>query len=885
MMKKIVFVMLMLIFLNFLFATIVAQIGQYEIKLEDIQKEMKSLHDSLDVEIKYEIALNKVMETQILLQYAYKNNVYVDDAELEAFFVQQLGNHAKFQTNGKFDFKKFEEFQQTEKGKQILAKMEKSILRDKIKNLLEKSFTKTDEELFEQYFKDETKIDFGYAIVDVEDANIPPNASFIDAQKLFRENQNELGKTQKVKLEFVLLFETDFIDSVKTTVDEIILQTIEQDSTLSEAEITEMYNKLLFLSAEIFCENSANELRKIWQKTGKISVSTVKSGFLSEADEMNNLPVTIISTALNMEVGEISKVVKINGGMIFFKVVEKKEFKHQNRDEIANRFWKNYISKVDKIDLEYKKYFEENIEEFIVPTVTVQKIKIRVNALQEQIINEFLENTSNQQKISEITQKYHLHVENSLIYLDKFENYDKVDKYIAKLIGNDKYHGFIPSNDDYIYFQVTSHFSDYIPDYDKIKSQLSKLLETNPTNPTDSTDYFAFYEQHKKDFVTPDSMQIVGVKVVTDELEIEADIDSLIQLLEEDYNQNTSAYYRNDAVVFDYIFTKNNDNVKIIGDQISRKCDFEKYDFCFGTKIKIPKNEIIEYLKLPFEIKEKLLKMEIDQFSTPFAFDNGWIILHKIAEIPAGKISFDEFRFEKLKKTLNEMRREKAVLKIQTIFDSTRYLSHLRNYESFQTSFSNADAEFEYIGFLGEHKKELLRMWNGEKFKKIIKVDDGFAVIFLKKKKMSKQIGYEDALPKMRKMVEANKKYEQAKSFVSKIRDNLKKGANPYYQLQFLNGWHRIVGLKLTDKIPNVQFSDAILQDILKRQDGYFSPIFPIVENKMLFYHIYKIEQPTKIDFDEIKHDYRNFSLQHQYENWIEQQKALLGVTIYYKTD
>jgi len=51
-MKKIVFVMLMLVFLNFLFATRVAKIGQYEINLEDIQKEMKNLHDSLDVEIK-----------------------------------------------------------------------------------------------------------------------------------------------------------------------------------------------------------------------------------------------------------------------------------------------------------------------------------------------------------------------------------------------------------------------------------------------------------------------------------------------------------------------------------------------------------------------------------------------------------------------------------------------------------------------------------------------------------------------------------------------------------------------------------------------------------------------------------------------------------------
>ena len=879
MMKKIVFVMLMLVFLNFLFATRVAKIGQYEINLEDIQKEMKNLHDSLDVEIKYEIALNKMMETQILLQYAYKKNVYVDDAELEAFFVQQLGNHAKFQTNGKFDFEKFEKFQQTEKGKQILAKMEKSILRDKIKNLLEKSFTKTDEELFDQYFKDETKIDFGYAIIDVEDANIPPNTSLIDAQKLFRKNRNEIGKIQKVKLEFVLLFETDFIDSVKTTVDEIILQTIEQDSTLSETKITEMYNDLLLLSAKIFCENSANELREIWQKTEEISVSTVKSGFLAETDEMNSLPAEIISTALNMEVDTVSKLVEIDGGRMFFKVVEKKEFKHQNRHKSANLFWKKYISKVGEIDLKYKRYFENNIEEFIVPTVTIQKIKIRANALQKQIMNELTENISNQQKISEITQKYRLYVENSLIYLDKFENYEKVDKYIVKLIANDKYHGFIPSNDDYVYFRVTSHFSDYIPDYDKIKSQLPKLLETNPA---DSTDYFAFYEQHKKDFTTPDSVQIVGVKVIIDELEIAANIDSIIQLKEKDYSQNPSEYYRNKAVIFDYIFTKNSTNAKMIGEQILEKCDFGKYDFCFGTKIKIPKNEIIEYFKLPFEIKEKLLQMEIDQFSAPFIFDDGWIILHKIVEIPAGKISFDELKFEKLKETLDDMRREKAFLKIQTIFDSTRYLSHLRNYKSFQTSFNNIDDEFEHIGFLGEHKKELLRMWNGEKFKRIIEIDGGFAVIFLKKKKTSKQISYEDALPQIIEMTEATQKYERAKKFVSKIRNNVKNGANPHYQLQFLNGWHRIIDLKLTDKIPNVKFSDAILQDILKRQDGYFSPIFPIDENEMLFYHIYKIEQPTKIDFDEIKLDYRNFNLQHQYENWLEQQKALLGVTIYH---
>ena len=79
------------------------------------------------------------------------NNIFVSSEELDSFFIDQLGSVSRFQTEGLFDFDKYEQFKETENGKNILTEMEKEVLIRKAKTLIISQFNITDDVLLKEY--------------------------------------------------------------------------------------------------------------------------------------------------------------------------------------------------------------------------------------------------------------------------------------------------------------------------------------------------------------------------------------------------------------------------------------------------------------------------------------------------------------------------------------------------------------------------------------------------------------------------------------------------------------------------------------------------------------------------------------------------------------
>jgi len=172
-------------------------------------------------------------------------------------------------------------------------------------------------------------------------------------------------------------------------------------------------------------------------------------------------------------------------------------------------------------------------------------------------------------------------------------------------------------------------------------------------------------------------------------------------------------------------------------------------------------------------------------------------------------------------------------------------------------------------------------MWINEKYSGIVQLDNAYAVIYPLKIRRSTQLTFEDALPKITDIHNSNNEFEFAKINASEIKDKIAIGANPDSLLYYLGGWNIISELSLTSKIPSVDFSEAIFDDILKHQEGYCSSIIPINSEKLFFYKLLKLEKPTKDDFYQNREFYESKYLKTKFEKWKSKYIVKVGVRLH----
>ncbi len=171
-------------------------------------------------------------------------------------------------------------------------------------------------------------------------------------------------------------------------------------------------------------------------------------------------------------------------------------------------------------------------------------------------------------------------------------------------------------------------------------------------------------------------------------------------------------------------------------------------------------------------------------------------------------------------------------------------------------------------------------MWKNEKYSGIIKLNDAYAVIFQLKINRSHQLTFEETLPQITEIRNSNNKFVLAKTNVSEIKNKIASGADPDSLLYYLGGWKVISDLSLTSKIPGVDFSEAIYDDILKHQEGYCSSVIPINSEKLLFYKLLKLQRPFKNNFYQDRESYEIKFLKKEFNKWKNKYKIKVGVNI-----
>ncbi|MEA2096452.1 MAG: peptidyl-prolyl cis-trans isomerase [Candidatus Cloacimonadota bacterium] len=889
---KYIFAIILIICSSFVSAKIIAEVGVYKITSSELQKEMENYEGRQQYSYSTirQLSLTNLIDKYLIKNYALEERIYIDDSELEAFFIHQVGDLPRFQTNGTYDRREFLNFKNSISGSKVINAMKDEILITKTKTILKKSFDVSDDKLLKQYFIENTKIDLGYAIIDKQDVDFEIETSPEEFEWYYKHHKYKYNKEEKIKLNIFIVLNEDFKETVKPIVSRKITAMILADSTINAEDTAELRKELTKEEIQKLTRQKALQLTELLQAKANIAQTIIETSYLSQNDKLGELPEIILNSAFELDEGQFSEPISIEKGYLVFKVIDKKKITRKDDQTVAKAIWLDYITEeINKTnDAVQRQYFEENFEKFIIPAVVVTKVEISNPSFfsstskeeYQQELKYLLErNADDEYQITRIVNRFNLSESKEIVYLEKFDNSSIVDDMIAIRMSRGETWGFIPIEKKYFFYKALSFFPEFIPSYKKISAQLPEFIAYSKEDSTKFNDYF---DSHKRDFRTPDSLQIGGV-VFTAQNEFNR-LEQTISdnELKKTYDKRMNEFYRERSVKFNYIFLRDFELAEIISEQAAEGIDVSLLEMIFGCTNSLPKNEIIPYDDLPKQISLSLSKINSGTWSQPISYDNGWIVLHKIQGYNAGIISFAEIKTELRKEALFSIADSMAFNKAKVVFDSTRYFAHLLEYveepEIFITEFQDAKDDFYILGDISNYRTELLRMWNNEKYSGIIRLDDAYAVIFQLKINRSHQLIYEEALPQIIEIHNSKIKFEFAKANVSEIKDKIASGTDPDSLLYYLGGWNVISGLSLTSKIPGVDFSEAIFDDILKHQEGYCSSVIPINSEKLLFYKLLRLNKPSKNDFYSDRKYYEKRFLQREFEKWKNKYKVKIGV-------
>ncbi len=872
-------------------ARVVVEVGPYKITEKQLQAEMVDYEDQYSYSKTRQLALNTLIRNSILKIYAKEKGITVAEIELRAFFKDKLGDIPRFQSNGVFDSEKYRKFKNTSNGKTIIDEMRNEILVDKTRTVIKNSLEISDEELLEKYFLENTKIDMGYAIIDVEDVGIPSDILLNKADWYYERNKHKFKDQEKVKLKLFIVFDEEFEKSVELHVNVRLKSITEADSTLSILDIQDIRAALQEEVQHEMAKQKVLAIKEMLLDREQVEHPILETSYLGEFEKLGKLQEDILSSAFEMRKKQFSEPIDVGNGYLIFQVID---FKREKIDEkkIANLVWKTFILNEKETDQNYQEYFESHFDRFIIPAAVITRIdiprpllfsKYKIEMYQQNVKKQISDNLMNNTTLREIIREYDLKSSKEVIYLDIFENLDPVADIISLRIRQGQDYDFIKTGNSIVFYRVDSYFPEYIPIFRKIKSQLPTLITIAET---DSTTLRKYYEDHRKDFTTPDSLQLGGVI-----FPIETNLKKLPVGISDDelqwnYKNNIENFSRNSSVKFEYIYTKSQKMAEVIKEQAEAGIDFSLLQKCFGLDCSLPQNKITEYGEIPFEIQKALKSLSNDTISQPVYFDEGWIVLHKIRSYSSGIIPYSEIKYELKKEYIEKLADPYAFRKAKTVFDSTSYFSHLTDFVGenmiFRTKYQDATLEYKKLGFISQHLRDLMRIWKNEKYNSIIKTEEGYAVVFVLKKRSSRQLTYEEALPQIEEIFTAKKHLELGKAFVSNLKQQISQGANPDSLLFYLGGWKRAENLNLNSNIPGIDFSKIILKDIVKHKEGYCSPVFPVDQNKLFFYYLYHLERPNQNQFYSQKVSFKSDMINKKYDQWIEQYKIKKGIKIKY---
>jgi PPIC-type PPIASE domain len=893
-MLKLKLIIVLVVLVEILCSVPIAWVEDLAIEGEEYQEKMAELPDTLNLVSKRQLALESMIEEKLLLLYGREQGTEVSEEETEALFLNAFSDHEMFQVEGVFSYDKFLELKGSPRIQEILLEMHQDILIEKTRALVNRKLIKTDDELLERYFLENVRIDASYAQFDLEDVSISPQLTSHGARKYFNEHREEyLGKSQ-VKLGITFIPYDDFNQAAEEnitdtlqeiTVFELLTEYAEGDSIdlkILEQKALEMNQNAWKIALEKEKKSlalaEAQLVQRYLSRDLPIRYPKLSTGFISLNTGAGRIPEELIRQGLAMKWRDVSQPWEINDGIILTWLIEKKQQDEVSLELVKSQVWSDYIRDLDfqeNIE-EYRRYFFDHLEDFKVPTLIVNRVDLteRLHGRQwpmmkdkERVIEQLEKYLFNEEYLAWVAEENGLKCVKQPIYLEKYSFRDNIESRIAEMVEAGTVYGVASGDGIESFYVLSSIYPRYIPEFDDLLT--SGYFQIELENKSSEAACLDYYEGHKNDLTTRDSVSLAGVyhKLQPDSVKV----DSLE--IEEYYQRNLGSFYHDDAVNCRFLVCLDQERALLASNYLRKGLDYDFVSWCFADTVYSVPDGLIEYRFLPDNIKKRVQNMPEQMYSRPVEVAEGWLIIGKKGVEPAGYYDLDKVRPE-IDTDLRLFKADSLAYNLaKAVFDSTASFNDCTRYAEsaniFKTPFQEFETDFPELGNLAKYRAALMRLYWNEKLTQLVKVDDGYAVIFMRKKRAAKKLTYADAKPKIEGIFAANNELERSKKYIRSIIEDLKRGYSPDSLLYFLGGINREKNLSLDSDIPGFEQSSVLIQDMTNHEIGYYSPVLKVGENRLMFYYINDIKKVSRQDFYKQRKTFRRQVEQDDYKAWL----------------
>jgi len=307
----------------------VARVGDYAITQQELEERMDVLYDNSEAPMPYnmlrETALQALIDEYVMMAYAAQSGIVVSSSEVDSYFISLYGSHPKFQTNGRFDRAKFNSLRQTPEIKAILDDLNRELLVDKTRQIIESRFRIGDDDLLDRYIFENFHFDLDYIVIDEDLADVDPELRPQDAYDWWRQRQNQYRTPKRVRLQLLVAPDADFAGLVDIN-DAALLQAYADLGVIRPFE--EVRDSLAALMRQ-------DQLRALGRREAQAQLDSLSRGLgisrglvdtrpLTWEDNLGQLPQgrRMLQRAFEMRPGNWSELFDLGWGWAAFVVTE-----------------------------------------------------------------------------------------------------------------------------------------------------------------------------------------------------------------------------------------------------------------------------------------------------------------------------------------------------------------------------------------------------------------------------------------------------------------------------------------------------------------------------------------------------------------------------------
>ncbi len=943
-MRKI-FVALILLGTLCLNAQVVARVGEQYITETRLEEEIDYLFDLQRTPSTYYAlrrqALDNLIEEALMTSFAGEYGIIVDSSEVEAYFINEYGDHPQFQENGAFSYFKFKRLLRNPRVKKVWQDLYKDLLLSKTRSIIEESFELTDAMIRDQFVTSNFQFDIGYITIEGELLDVPQSCTLEGAMAFYQKHFQRYRSPKRVRLELYALPDDEIELPAKVSESALMQLYMPLASVRPFDEVRDSLTAVLTHQARHgMVQDSLESIRQSVKDNEPVAISPVLTDYLEYSSTIGGFDQAkrILARAFELREKSVSELFDIGFGYLFFRVLDMEEPHSELTPEVGERVWKDYVEDARAMQYsgDFLDYYYKNIDRFVVPAAYVTRIVIDpekyralidipeaavrqyyrsnrqefnrsgrtmsftdaretiLTKLQDQAIQERLEEIRgnvlpvlhDDRTLKALQVEYRFDMDRTIVFLDRLENLEPIDNYIAYAIerSDNAASGVVTYRNRLVIYRVDSVFPEYIPSYEQVKNQLPRMSEE--LVPADTSAYRLFYNRNQTYFMTPDSLSIGGVfyPIETDSVYVTDDEVTTY------FEKHKKEFYMSPRVTYEAFFLPDSDGtrrkyVDLLYRYANREKNLELLQELLGTEYKVPMSGSAYLDELPVEMRDALEDIYRGEVSNPVFVDGGWLMVMKTAQKPAGAAKLEEV-FGEISRKL-ELRKADSLAydKARFVFDNANYFADVltladSNYVH-ETALQSINDEFEPFGSIEDFRQRIMQLYKNEKYTSVVKNRNGYSVIFMRRKLPGKQVSYEESLPQIHAMYEEETRRKNRKEFLNLLIQRLRSGESNASQLVFLGEWKMAHDLTVDGEIPGIEYSEYILADAVKKANGEYSYPIQLEDDNYL---IYRVENAHQADRDSIERDLQSFKealLRKKFDDWMHEYRATVGVEVY----